>query len=147
MTNSKLERFNQKAIKDSGRLIPEIRTGFTVRVHQKIVEAGKERLQPFEGLVIAVKHGRGMNGTFTVRKIASGVGVERVYPFFSPNVAKVEIVKKAKIRRSKLYYMRERFGKAARMKNLEVPGIETIVMEKPKETEPEKGEEDKKEEK
>ena len=115
MTNSKLERFNQKAIKDSGRLIPEIRTGFTVRVHQKIVEAGKERLQPFEGLVIAVKHGRGMNGTFTVRKIASGVGVERIYPLHSPTIDKIEVLKKADVRRAKLYYMRERYGKAARI--------------------------------
>lgn len=127
--STKLNKFNQQTIKEANRQIPEIKPGYTVRVYQRIIEAGKERLQPFEGLVIAVKHGRGLNGTFTVRKIASGVGVERVYPFFSPNVAKIDILKKAKVRRAKLYYMRERFGRAARMKNLEIPGQETIIME------------------
>ena len=132
---TKLNKFNEKTIKDSGRSIPDIKPGYTVRVHQKIIEAGKERLQPFEGLVLAVKHGKGLNGTFTVRKIASGVGVERVYPFFSPNVAKIDILKKAKVRRSKLYYMRTRFGRSARMKNLQIPGQETIVMEQQKQEE------------
>ena len=91
--------------------LPEIKPGQTVRVHQKIKEAGKQRIQPFEGLVLAVKHGRGLNGTFTVRKIAEGVGVERIYPLHSPTIDKIEILKTAKVRRAKLYYMRERFGK------------------------------------
>lgn len=132
---SKLDKFNQKIIEESGRKIPDIKPGYTVRVYQKIIEAGKERLQPFEGLVIAVKHGKGLNGTFTVRKIASGVGVERVYPFFSPNVAKIDILKKSKVRRAKLYYMRTRFGRSARMKNLEIPGQETIILEEEKKKE------------
>jgi len=127
---SKLDQFNQKTAKAAGRQIPKIRPGYTVRVYQKIMEAGKERLQPFEGLIIAVKHGYGLSGTFTVRKIASGVGVERVYPFFSPNVAKIDILKKSRVRRAKLYFMRQRFGRSARMKSLAVPGQETIIMEK-----------------
>lgn len=96
---------------------PVIKAGDTVRVHQKIKEGDKERVQIFQGLVIAVKHGRGLDGTFTVRKIAAGgVGVERTYPLHSPNVVKVERTKTAKVSRAKLYYMRERAGKTARFK-------------------------------
>jgi large subunit ribosomal protein L19 len=96
---------------------PMVKPGDTVRVHQKIKEGEKERVQIFEGLVIAVKHGKGLNGTYTVRKIATGgVGVERTYPVHSPNVVKVERVKSAKVARAKLYYMRERMGKTARFK-------------------------------
>ncbi|TSC53821.1 MAG: LSU ribosomal protein L19P, partial [Parcubacteria group bacterium LiPW_39] len=72
--------------------------------------------QPFEGLVIAAKHGRGLDGTFTVRKIAEGVGVEKIYPLHSPTIDKIEILKTSKVRRAKLYYMRERSGKSAKMK-------------------------------
>ena len=97
--------------------LPEIKPGQTVKVYQKIKEGGKERIQPFEGLVIAQKHGRGLDGTFTVRKIASGVGVERIYPLHSPAIDKIEVLKTAKVRRAKLYYMRERFGKRAKMQS------------------------------
>jgi large subunit ribosomal protein L19 len=97
---------------------PVVKAGDTVRVHQKIREGEKERVQIFEGLVIAVKHGRGLNGTFVVRKISvGGVGVERTYPLHSPNVVKVERVKTAAVSRAKLYYMRDRKGKNARFKN------------------------------
>lgn len=99
--------------------LPEIKPGQTIRVYQKIKEGGKERIQSFEGLVIAQKHGRGINGTFTVRKIASGVGVERTYPLHSPAINKIKILKTAKVRRAKLYYMRERFGKKAKMQSEE----------------------------
>jgi len=99
--------------------LPEIKVGQTVRVYQKIKEGGKARIQPFEGLVIAQKHGRGVNGTFSVRKIASGVGVERTYPLHSPNIDKITILKTAKVRRAKLYYMRRRFGKKAKMQSEE----------------------------
>ncbi len=99
--------------------LPEIKVGQTIRVYQKIKEGGKERIQPFEGLVIAQKHGRGVNGTFAVRKIASGVGVERTYPLHSPNIEKIKILKTAKVRRAKLYYMRRRFGKRAKMQSEE----------------------------
>jgi large subunit ribosomal protein L19 len=96
---------------------PAVKAGDTVRVHQKIKEGDKERVQIFEGLVIAVKHGRGLDGSFTVRKIAAGsVGVERTYPLHSPNVVKVERTKTAQVNRGKLYYMRDRKGKNARFK-------------------------------
>ena len=97
---------------------PELRSGDTVRIHQKITEGNKERVQIFEGLVIAVKHGKGLDGSYTVRKIgANGIGVERTYPLHSPNVIKVERTKSAEIKRAKLFYMRDRKGKSARFKN------------------------------
>jgi large subunit ribosomal protein L19 len=96
---------------------PAVKPGDTVRVHQKIKEGDKERIQVFEGLVIATKHGNGLDGSFTVRKIAvGGIGVERTYPVHSPNVVKVERIKNAAVSRAKLYYMRDRKGKAARFK-------------------------------
>lgn len=88
--------------------MPEFKPGFTVKVHQKIKEGDKERIQIFEGLVIARKGGTGANATFTVRKIASGVGVERIYPLHSPNIAKLEVVKQSDARQAKLYYVRGR---------------------------------------
>jgi large subunit ribosomal protein L19 len=90
------------------KALPEFRAGHTVRVHNRIKEGGKERVQVFEGLVIAKKGGNGVNGTFTVRKIASGVGVERIYPIHSPNIVKLEVVKSPLVRRSKIYYVRGR---------------------------------------
>ncbi len=111
-----------KILQDQMKNVPELKAGQTVRVHQRIKEGNKERIQPFEGLVIAVKHGRGLDGTFTVRKISAGVGVERVYPLHSPTIEKIEALKSFKVRRAKLYYMRERFGKKARMKKeAEIP--------------------------
>ena len=94
----------------------DIRPGDTVRVHQKIKEGSKERLQVFEGLVLARKHGKGINATITVRKISSGVGVERIFPIHSPSLDKIEVVKHSKVRRAKLYYLREAKGKKARLK-------------------------------
>ena len=93
---------------------PEIEIGSTVRVHIKIKEGSKERIQVFEGTVIAKQHG-GVNETFTVRRISSGVGVEKVFPVHSPNVVKVETVRKGRVRRAKLYYLRGRVGKAAKI--------------------------------
>lgn len=96
---------------------PQVKSGDMVKVHQKIKEGDKERVQIFEGLVIAVKHGKGLDGTFTVRKMAAGgVGVERTYPLHSPNIVKVERTKSADVSRAKLYYMRDRKGKNARFK-------------------------------
>jgi large subunit ribosomal protein L19 len=121
---TKLDKFNQKYLKKD---MPDIKTGDVVRIQQKLPEKtkrGAEKFQVFEGLVIAVKHGKGINGTFTVRKISSGVGVERIFPFYSPTISKVEIVKRSKVRRAKLYYMRERSGKKARMKTKELLGTE-----------------------
>ncbi len=88
--------------------LPDFQVGNTVKVHNRIKEGGKERIQIFEGLVIAQKGGKGVNATFMVRKIASGVGVERIYPLHSPNIAKIEVVKDEKVRQSKIYYVRER---------------------------------------
>ena len=93
---------------------PVIEIGSTVRVHIKIKEGSKERIQVFEGTVIAKKHG-GVSETFTVRRISYGVGVEKVFPVNSPNVVKVETVRKGKVRRAKLYYLRGRVGKAAKI--------------------------------
>lgn len=95
--------------------MPVICIGDTVRVHIKIKEGSKERIQIFEGTVIAKKHG-GVNETFTVRRISYGVGVEKVFPVHSPNVVQVETVRKGKVRRAKLYYLRGRVGKAAKVK-------------------------------
>lgn len=94
--------------------IPDLRSGDRVRVHQKIKEGTKERVQIFEGLVIKAQHGNGINGTFTVRRIASGVGVERTFPLHLPSIVKIEKVKSAKVRRSKLFYVRGLVGKAAK---------------------------------
>lgn len=94
---------------------PEINIGSTVRVHVKIREGNRERIQVFEGTVIA-KRGSGISSTFTVRRVSYGVGIERVFPVHSPNVAKVEVVREGKVRRSKLYYLRDRVGKSAKVK-------------------------------
>lgn len=95
--------------------VPEVKTGYTVEVSHKVTEGNKERIQKFQGLVIKVGHGAGVEKTFTVRKIVEGIGVEKVFPFHSPNITKIHVAKKAKVRRQKLYYMRERFGKSARL--------------------------------
>ena len=96
---------------------PQFNVGDTVRVDVRIKDGDRERIQAFEGTVIAKKHG-GVAETFTVRRVSYGVGVERVFPVHSPNVAKVELVRKGKIRRAKLYYLRDRVGKAAKVKEL-----------------------------
>jgi len=88
--------------------IPHFRSGYTVRVHQKIKEKDKERIQIFEGIVLARKRGSDIEATFTVRKVSDGVGVERIFPLYSPHIAKIEVVKKAEPRRAKLYYLRTR---------------------------------------
>lgn len=107
----------------------DLSSGNTVKVWQKIEEKGKTRLQAFEGLVIARKHGSEAGATFTVRKIASGVGVEKTFPLFSPLVDKVEVLRRAKVRRNKLYYIREKVAKEVRrsMRNVQAatPAEET----------------------
>ena len=97
--------------------IPVVNVGDTVRVQVRIQEGNRERLQAFEGTVIAKKHG-GIAETFTVRRVSYGVGVERVFPLHSPNVADVKIIRHGKVRRSKLYYLRDRVGKSAKVKEL-----------------------------
>lgn len=95
--------------------MPELNIGDTVKVHVRIKEGDRERIQVFEGTIIAKKHG-GIQETFTVRRVSYNVGVERVFPVHSPNVTKVEIVRYGKVRRAKLYYLRDRVGKAAKVK-------------------------------
>jgi len=105
----------------------DIRSGDTIRVTQKIFEKDKKtgkpkmRLQDFEGLCLAVKHGREVGATFTIRKVASGVGVERVFPIYSPNIEKIEVVKRSKVRRAKLYHIRDKAAKEIRrqMRNIQ----------------------------
>jgi len=95
--------------------LPSVCVGDTVRVQVRIKEGDRERLQAFEGTVISKKHG-GISETFTVRRVSHGVGVERVFPIHSPNVASVELIRKGRVRRAKLYYLRDRVGKAAKVK-------------------------------
>ena len=114
MNNVILDAFT----KDQLRAEPfKFEIGSTVRVHVKIKEGSRERIQVFEGTVIAKKHG-GVSETVTVRRVSYGVGVERTFPVNSPNLAKVEVVRRGKVRRAKLYYLRSRTGKAAKVKEL-----------------------------
>ncbi len=108
---SVLKSLEGKQLKESPA---EFKTGDTVRVHVKIVEGDKERIQIFQGTVIS-RRGGGISGSFTVRKVSAGVGVERVFPVHSPNITKIQVLKKGKVRRSKLYYLRELRGKKARI--------------------------------
>jgi large subunit ribosomal protein L19 len=97
--------------------IPAFRPGDTVRVHVKVIEGQRERIQLFEGVVIR-RRGSGVSETFTVRKISYGVGVERTFPLHSPKIDKIEVVRQGRVRRAKLYYLRDRVGKAARIKEI-----------------------------
>ena len=107
-----MKQFSQKYMKESA---PEVNVGDTVRVHIRVKEGSRERIQVFEGTVIAKKHG-GIEETFTVRRISYGVGVEKVFPVHAPSIEKIELVRHGKVRRAKLYYLRDRVGKAAKVK-------------------------------
>lgn len=106
----------KKAESSRVREIPELRPGYTVRVHQRIQEGKKERVQVFEGLIIALKHGGEPGGTFTIRRVSKGYGVEKIFPIHLPTIEKIEVVSKGRVRRAKLYYMRELTGKKARLR-------------------------------
>ncbi|MFN7019304.1 MAG: 50S ribosomal protein L19 [Fimbriimonadales bacterium] len=112
MNHTVLQEVEQPYLKSD---LPEFRPGDNVRVHVRVVEGGKERIQVFEGVVIARKN-RGIADTITVRKVSYGVGVERTFPVHSPMIAKIEVTRKGKVRRAKLYYLRNLSGKAARLK-------------------------------
>jgi large subunit ribosomal protein L19 len=112
---NKIDKFNKK---QETKKFPHLEPGQTVKVHQKIKEGDKERIQVFEGLIISKKHGQGINGTITVRKTSFGIGVERIFPLHSPNIEKIEVVKRGKVRRAKLYYIRKKTAKEARLKEL-----------------------------
>jgi len=108
--------------------LPPFRPGDTVKVHVRVVEAGRERVQVFQGVVIR-RQGGGLQETFTVRKISFGVGVERTFPLHSPSIAKLEVVSRGKVRRAKLYYLRERRGKKARIRERRVEGEELLALQ------------------
>lgn len=117
-----VERSMQKLIEEITKEqlrsdLPAFRPGDTVRVHVKVVEGNRERIQVFEGVVIK-RRGGGISETFTVRKVSYGVGVERTFPVHSPKIAKLEVVRRGKVRRAKLYYLRNLRGKAARIKEI-----------------------------
>jgi len=107
-----IEQLEREQLKED---VPSFGPGDTVRVHVRVIEGGKERIQVFEGVVIGTKDS-GLRSAFTVRKISNGVGVERVFPLHSPKIAKIEVTRRGDVRRAKLYYLRGRVGRAARIK-------------------------------
>ena len=107
-----IKALNEKQLQND---VPQVEVGDTVRVHVKVKEGARERVQVFEGTVIAKKHG-GIEETFTVRRISYGIGVEKVFPLHAPSIEKVEVVRHGKVRRAKLYYLRDRVGKSAKIK-------------------------------
>jgi large subunit ribosomal protein L19 len=136
--SSKLIEFNKKQIKTD---MPDIKAGMQIRVHEKIKEGDRDRIQVFEGVVLARKHGKGINATITVRSVVAGVGVEKVWPIHSPKIAKIEILRTPTVRRSKLYFLRELSPKKTRkklsvFKNIIAPKAEPIsVVEELEESE------------
>ncbi|MEK7528771.1 MAG: 50S ribosomal protein L19, partial [Patescibacteria group bacterium] len=116
MSQQLIREFENKSHKL--KKMPELKSGYTVRVHQRVKEGAKERVQIFEGLVMKVGSGSGVGKTFTVRKIVSGVGVEKTFPFHTPTLVKLEIVRKSKVRRARLFYMRELSGKGTKLYQL-----------------------------
>lgn len=111
---NRIRAIEQQQIRED---VPSFKVGDTVKVSYKVVEGGRERVQPFQGIVIK-RHGQGARETFTVRKISFAVGVERTFPVHSPKIVKLEVITRGKVRRSKLYYLRDKVGKAARVKEL-----------------------------
>ena len=109
-----IKALNEKQLQND---VPQVEVGDTVRVHVKVKEGARERVQVFEGTVIAKKHG-GIEETFTVRRISYGVGVEKVFPVHSPSIDTIEVVRNGSVRRAKLYYLRNKVGKAARLREV-----------------------------
>jgi large subunit ribosomal protein L19 len=114
---NKVDPIEKSRLRDD---LPDFRAGDTVKVHVRVVEAGRERIQMFQGVVIR-RRGGGLRESFTVRKISFGVGVERTFPLHSPTIARIEVVSRGDVRRAKLYYLRERRGKRARIRELRGP--------------------------
>ena len=112
----KKEETKQEVKEETKQEIPEIRPGDIVRVHQRIKDKNRERIQVFEGQVLFMKHGKEIGATMTVRKVLSGIGIEKTFPIYSPLIEKIEVVKKLKARRAKLYYLRSAKGRKARLK-------------------------------
>ncbi len=112
MTMNRIRAIEQQQLREG---LPEFSVGDTVKVMYKVVEGGRERVQPFQGVVIK-RHGAGARETFTVRKISFAVGVERTFPVHSPKIVEIDVITRGKVRRAKLYYLRDKIGKAARIK-------------------------------
>ena len=131
-----LQKFNAQRIK---KVLPDFKVGDTIRVFYRIKESDKERLQSFEGLVIAKKHGKTVGSTFTVRKVVGGIGVERIFPLHSDKIGKVEIVKTSKVRRAKLYFVRRKSKKMKTVVATKTASVENDADDKeiPDETEKE----------
>jgi large subunit ribosomal protein L19 len=110
-----VQQIEQENIANLGKNVPDFAAGDTLRVHVKVKEGNRERVQVFEGVCIA-RHNKGIGSSFTVRKISFGEGVERVFPLYSPTLDKIEVVRKGEVRRAKLYYLRGRTGRAARIR-------------------------------
>ncbi len=119
MTNPLMLSVEQEQLRKD---LPQLRVGDTVRVHQRIVEGNRERVQVFQGVIMRLRGGTGVNGSFTVRRIAShGIGVERTFLVNSPRLDKIEVLRHGRVRRAQLYYLRERRGKAARLREERIP--------------------------
>jgi large subunit ribosomal protein L19 len=122
---NKVDPIEKSRLRDD---LPDFRAGDTVRVHVRVVEAGRERIQMFQGVVIR-RRGGGLRESFTVRKVSFGVGVERTFPLHSPTIARIEVVSRGDVRRAKLYYLRERRGKRARIKERRGPAAAAVPAE------------------
>ena len=110
-----IDQIDSQHIRELGKSIPDFAPGDTLRVGYKVSEGSRSRVQNYEGVVISRKGGNGMAASFTVRKISFGEGVERIFPLYSPNIEKITVVRRGKVRRAKLYYLRDRSGKSARI--------------------------------
>jgi large subunit ribosomal protein L19 len=136
---NKVDPIEKSRLRDD---LPDFRAGDTVKVHVRVVEAGRERIQMFQGVVIR-RRGGGLRESFTVRKISFGVGVERTFPLHSPTIARIEVVSRGDVRRAKLYYLRERRGKRARIRELRGPATAvTAASEGAEPTDTETGEDE-----
>lgn len=111
-----MDKIKELTVEQMRTDLPEFKPGDHIRVHVRVIEGDKERIQAFEGDVINIR-GTGLSKTFTVRKISSGVGVERIFPYHSPKIAKIEVLRQGKVRRAKLFYLRKLSGKAAKIKD------------------------------
>ena len=114
----KMNKILSSTKNDINDKVSDFRSGDTIAVGVRVVEGEKSRIQMFEGVVIAISAGSGTSKTFTVRKVSNGIGVERIFPLHSPNLDSIKVLKKGKVRRAKLYYLRDRKGKAAKIKEL-----------------------------
>jgi large subunit ribosomal protein L19 len=112
--NSVIRKLEERALRKD---LPEFRVGDTVRLQVKVIEGEKERIQPFEGIVIRINRG-GNRATFTVRKVSYGIGVERIFPLHSPRIEKIQVLSRGRVRRARLYYLRDLSGKAARVETI-----------------------------